>query len=137
MKHIYSFLIIVKILSSPFTYFILISTILISTHKFLSRFMLLFTLWNSSQKWFQNFSYYNNTVSCMFLFLNESYIILHSGYFRNLKITTMLNKWGYNNTLPSFIFVFSWCLLKQLLSFFEISRNHILYMLNPTFSTTR
>ena len=137
MKHIYSFLIIVKILSSPFTYFILISTILICTHKFLSRFMLLFTLWNSSQKWFQNFSYYNNTVSWMLLFLNEIYIILHSGYFRNLKITAMLNIWGYNNTLPSFIFVFSWCLLKQLLIFFEISRNHILYMLNPTFSTTR
>ena len=39
----------------------------------------------------QNFSYYNNAVPCIFLFLNKSYIILHSGHLRNLKRTTMLN----------------------------------------------
>ena len=39
----------------------------------------------------QDFSHYKNTVSCIFLFLNKSYINLNSGYFRNLKITTILN----------------------------------------------
>ena len=39
----------------------------------------------------QNLSYYYNIVSCIVLFLNKSYIILHSGHFRNLKITTILN----------------------------------------------
>ena len=39
----------------------------------------------------QTFSYYNNTVSCIFLFLNKCYIILYNGHFRNLKVTTILN----------------------------------------------
>ena len=72
---------------------------LISAHKFVGRFcyVLRFEIQTRNDKHYatneeqQNFSYYYNTVSCIFLFLNKSYIILHSGHFRNLKVTTILN----------------------------------------------
>ena len=103
LKHIYSFLIIVKILSSSIYMFYSDSVKFSKFDKhtqifgqvyvtfYALKFQLEMIKHYTTNEEQQNFSYYNNTVSCMFLFLNESYIILNSGQFRNLKITTILN----------------------------------------------
>ena len=101
LKHINSILIIVKLLSSSI-YILCSDFVKFSKFDKHTQFVvqvcdfLRFEIQTRNDKHYvtneeqQNFSYYNNTVSCIFLFLNKSYIILNSGHFRNLKITTIL-----------------------------------------------